>query len=133
MLPFTITLRAGQSVHEQVVYAVERAVVSGQLRQGDAFPSVRALSQGLRINPNTAHKIVATLVAGGLLEVRPGTGTFVAQPPAATRAQRAALLDGQVERVVVEARKLSLDLDAVVDALREHWNRLGGTGKRGGK
>ena len=52
--------------------AVERALVSGQLRAGDPFPSVRALSQELRINPNTAHRIVGTLVRDGLLEVRYG-------------------------------------------------------------
>ena len=58
MLPFSITLRSGVPIYEQVIYAVTRAVVLGQLRTGDAFPSVRALSQDLKINPNTAHKIV---------------------------------------------------------------------------
>jgi GntR family transcriptional regulator len=111
-------------VHDQVVFAVERALVSGQLRAGDSFPSVRALSQELRINPNTAHRIVATLVRDGCLEVRPGMGTIVAKRPASTAAERRALLHDDVERVVVTARKLSLDMDDVVDAVRDHWQRL---------
>ncbi len=124
MLPFRVTLRPGLSVHEQVVYAVTKAVVRGQLAPGDSFPSVRALSQELRINPNTAHKIVATLFASGLLEVRPGIGTLVARAPAPTRGQRQALLDGDVEKLVVEARKLSLDLRDLLDAVREQWERM---------
>ncbi len=130
-LPFTVSLKSGTPVHDQVVFAVERSLVSGQLRAGDAFPSVRALSQQLRINPNTAHRIVSTLVRDGLLEVRPGTGTTVAKPPAATAAQRRALLNDDVERLVVAARKLSLGADDVVDAVREHWQRFEHSPKRG--
>ena len=77
MLPFSLTLRAGEPVVDQVVYAVTRAVVSGQLRAGDRFPSVRALSQELKVNPNTAQRIVTLLVEGGLLAVEQGIGTVV--------------------------------------------------------
>jgi len=130
-LPFTVVLKTGLPVHDQVVFAVERALVSGQLRAGDPFPSVRALSQELRINPNTAHRIVATLVRDGLLEVRPGMGTTVAKRPASTAAERRALLRDDVERVVVTARKLSLGVDDVVDAVRDHWQRFDERPRRG--
>ena len=129
MLPFTVTLRPGLSVHEQVLFAVKRAIVSGRMRPGDEFPSVRALSKDLRINPNTAHKVVAALLADGLLEVRPGIGTFVAERPASTADQRRALLKEDVERLVVEARHLHLDVQDVLDAVAEQWNRL----DRGGR
>ena len=129
MLPFTVTLRPGLSVHEQVLFAVKKAIVSGRMRPGDEFPSVRALSKDLRINPNTAHKVVAALLADGLLEVRPGIGTFVAERPASTADQRRALLREDVERLVVDARHLSLDVQDVLDAVAEQWNRL----DRGGR
>jgi GntR family transcriptional regulator len=124
VLPFSVSFKPGLSVHEQVVYAVKKASVAGQIRPGDPFPSVRVLSQELRINPNTAHKVVGTLVAEGLLEVRPGIGTMVARAPAATRAQRRALLGEETERLVVEARKLSLDLQEILEAVRDRWERL---------
>ena len=129
MLPFSVTIRPGLSVHEQVVFAVKKAMVSGRLRPGDEFLSVRVLSRELRINPNTAHKVVATLNAEGLLEVRPGIGTFVADRQASSAADRRELLRGDVERLVVEARHLSLDVQDVLDAVSEHWNRL----DRGGR
>jgi GntR family transcriptional regulator len=124
VLPFTVALRPGLSVHEQVVFAVKKAVVSGRMRPGDEFPSVRVLSRELRINPNTAHKVVGTLTSDGLLEVRPGIGTFVAARQAADARDRRALLREDVERLVVEARHLDLDVHDVVDAVIEHWARL---------
>ena len=124
MLPFSVAIRPGLSVHEQVVFAVKKAAVSGRLRPGDEFPSVRALSRELRINPNTAHKVVATLIADGLLEVRPGIGTFIADPPASDARDRRALLREDVERLVVDARHLGLGVQDVLDAVAEHWSRL---------
>jgi GntR family transcriptional regulator len=124
VLPFTVTIRPGLSVHEQVLFAVKKAIVSCRMRPGDEFPSVRALSRDLRINPNTAHKVVAALLADGLLEVRPGIGTFVAERPASTADQRRALLRENVERLVVEARHLHLDVQDVIDAVAEQWARL---------
>jgi len=93
------------------------------MRPGDPFPSVRALSKALKINPNTAHKVVTHLVAEGLIEVRPGLGTVVAELPASTAAERSALLKKEVEQLVVEAKKLGLDLDEVTDAVEKlHFN-----------
>jgi GntR family transcriptional regulator len=84
---------------------------------------VRALSQALKINPNTAHKVVTWLLDEGLLEVRPGIGTVVAVP-GSTAADRGHLLRRELEQLVVEARKLGLSLDEVAGALESHWNVL---------
>ena len=120
-LPFSVDVRPGRPLHDQVVFAVTKAVVTGQLAAGDAFPSVRTLSQELGINPNTAQKIVATLIERGLLESRPGIGTVVAEwRPAATPARRA-LLASQVDRLIVEARQLGMGLNDVLDAIRRAW------------
>ncbi len=108
-------------LYEQVVFAVTRAVVSGQMREGDAFPSVRALSQELRINPNTAHKIVAALVEQGLLVVRPGIGTVVAEGRPLGTAARRVLLQDDIERFVIEARRAGITLEEVLAAVRKHW------------
>ena len=124
MLPFRIEFKTGLPVYEQVVYAAKKAIVSGQLVPGDAFPSVRTLSQELKMNPNTAHKVVVTLISEGLLEVEPGIGTMVAKAPSATRGQRSSLLNDEVERLVVEAKNLSLDLKEVLEAVKRHWNGL---------
>ena len=124
MLPFQLHFKTGVPAYEQVVYAVKKAIISGALKPGDKFPSVRAISQELRINPNTAHKIVAALVNERLLEVKPGIGTSVADARPSTREQRRELLGDDVERVVVEAKNLQLGVQDVVEAIEQHWNRL---------
>lgn len=126
MLPFTIELKPGLPVAEQILFAVKRAVVAGQLRPGDRFPSVRVLSQELRINPNTAHKVVAALVNEGVLLTTPAVGSIVAAPEAGGRREKAELLGGDLEHLVVEAKKLGLNLEDVQSALAAHWKRLGG-------
>jgi GntR family transcriptional regulator len=123
MPPFSIALRPGVPIHEQVVYAVTRAIVTEQLRAGDAFPSVRALSQELKINPNTAHRIVATLIDHGLLAVRPGVGTIVSSARQSSGGGRRALLDEAIERLVVEARRDGVTLADLLSAVRRHWSR----------
>lgn len=126
MIPFQISFRPGAPLCDQVVYAAKKAVVSGQMRTGDPFPSVRVLSKELKINPNTAHKVITQLVNEGVLEVHPGTGTAVAARPPSSPRERAQLLGQEIEQLVVEAKRCGVDLDSVLAAVQKHWKRLGG-------
>jgi GntR family transcriptional regulator len=126
MLPFAVTLAPGQSPYRQVVYAATKAVVSGELAPGTPFPSVRELSQALKINPNTAQKVVAELVRDGLLEVRPGIGTVVTPGRRASAAERRALMSKEVEQLVVEAKRLGLSKGDVTKAVNARWSELFG-------
>src|SRR6201996_7241695 len=117
MTPFRLTLQPGQSIFEQVVFAATKAFVSGELRAGDPFPSVRALATDLKIHPNTAHKVVQRLIQDRWLEVLPGIGTVVAEPPAPRSGERQRLLHQEVEQLVVEARRVGLDLGEVLAAI----------------
>ena len=123
MLPFTVMLRSGEPVYEQVVYAVRRAIVTGQLRAGDAFPSVREISQALKINPNTAARIVALLVEEQLLTVRPGIGTIVGDGARSDAGARREVLEHETERLVVAARRHSVPLAELLGAIKRHWAR----------
>jgi GntR family transcriptional regulator len=124
MLPFKVQIKSGLSPYRQIIHAVEKSLVCGQLRPGDPFPSVRVLSQACKINPNTAHKAIADLTRRGLLEVRPGIGTVVAEVPRALPRERGVLLKEDLERLVVEAKRLALELDDLQAAVETHWNRL---------
>jgi GntR family transcriptional regulator len=126
VLPFSIELKPGLPVAEQILFAVKKAVVGGQLRPGDKFPSVRVLSQELRVNPNTAHKVVAALVNEGVLVTTPAVGSIVAERAMGDRQEKAELLGAELERVVVEAKKLGLTLAEVQAGLGAHWRKLGG-------
>jgi GntR family transcriptional regulator len=119
--PFKIKLAPGQSIFDQVVFAATRAFVSGELRPGQPFPSVRALAADLKIHPNTAHKVIQHLIQERWLEVRPGIGTLVAPRPKARPGDRKRLLKDEVDQLVVEARRVGASLDEVVEAIEASW------------
>jgi GntR family transcriptional regulator len=124
MLPFAIPLRLGEPIADQIVFASIRAVLAGELKAGDAFPSVRVLAAELSVHPNTVHKAMLRLIAEGWLETRPGVGAFVAVPPEARAGERTKLLDQDVEKLVVEARRVGLSAEALVEAINRRWQAL---------
>jgi GntR family transcriptional regulator len=129
VVPFRVSFEPGVPLYEQVVYAAKKAIVSGQMRAGDPFPSVRELSKSFKINPNTAHKVVTKLVADGVLEVHSGIGTVVSNRTSSTSADRGNLLNKEFEQLIVEAKRLGLTFDDVNSAVAQHWKRLNGSKK----
>jgi len=123
MIPFQIELKAGIPIYEQVVYAVKKAIAFGQLVSGDRLPSVRNLSQELKINPNTAQKAMAHLIQEKIIEVRPGIGCTVASISPATTEQRAAILEKKIEELVVEAKRLGLNERDLIQAMHKCWTK----------
>ena len=123
MVPFRLIPQPGIPIAEQVVFAAKKAMFSGKLRPGDAFPSVRELGRAMKMHANTAQKVIAQLTSEGLLEVRPGIGTVVVPPPAA-RAGRSRLLARDVEQLTVQAMQFGLSLDELQASLAECWRGL---------
>ncbi len=124
MTLFRLTLRPGESIFDQLVFAAKKAFISGELQPGQEFPSVRALAAEFKIHPNTAHKVVQYLIQERWLESRPGIGTVVAEIPEPRSGDRKRLLGREVEQLVVEAVRLELDIDDVMHAVREQWAKL---------
>jgi GntR family transcriptional regulator len=121
---FVLERQPGASISDQAVYAAKKALISGQMRLGEPFPSVRSLSKTLKINPNTAHKVIARLISEGLLGVKPGIGTIVARQGFEDSARRNTLLKNDLERVVVEAKRVGLKLEDLTAAMAYHWTQL---------
>ena len=124
MTPFPITLQPGIPISDQIVYAAKRAIISGLMRPGEAFPSVRTLSKELRINPNTAHRAVTELIEAGLLAMHPGIGTVVVTPPDSSPRERTKLLGRQIEELVVEACRLGVEQEDLVRSIAKQYELL---------
>jgi GntR family transcriptional regulator len=122
VIPFRLVFEPGTSLYEQAAYAAKKAIISGQLRPGDPFPSVRAISTALKINPNTAHKVIGHLTSEG-------TGTVVASR-SSTAIERSRLLKKELEQLVVEAKRLGLSIEDVTAAMQQHWKRLDAGGSK---
>jgi GntR family transcriptional regulator len=132
VIPFRVAFEPGLPIHEQVAFAAKKAMLSGQMRPGDPFPSVRAVSTALRINPNTAHKVISQLITDGLLEVRPGIGTVVAEPRTPRRKERERLLTPEIDRLAVEARRIGASLDELRELIETRWRKLQHRTEEGG-
>lgn len=119
MLPFSFQIRDGEPVSDQIVRAAHRALANGELREGDLFPSVRALAQELKISPTTAFKVVGELKELGFLISRPGVGMVVRAPKLPPLKQRLKLLEPAARRFLEEARALHLSPGEVEALLKK--------------
>ena len=124
MTLFKLTIRPGGSIFDQLVFAAKKAFISGELQPGQPFPSVRLLATRFKIHPNTAHKVVQHLIQERWLEVRPGIGTVVAPIPEPRAGERQNLLQREVEQLAVEAKRVGLEIEDVIEAIQEHWAKL---------
>lgn len=118
MLPFRFQLVDGVPVSDQLVKAVQRAVLTGELPEGTRFPSVRILALELRISPTTAHKSVLELRDAGFLVTRPGAGMEVARPAGAARTRLISHLEPACRDLIRQASLLGLTGEETLDALR---------------
>jgi GntR family transcriptional regulator len=124
MIPFPIRIEPGEPVYEQVGKAVRRAMASGLLEPGDPFPSVRAISKELRINPNTTHKVIARLIEEGLLEVVPGRGSFVSRSLPSPEMLESTLLEPHARKLVTEARRLGMTPEEFTRYCEKIWKNI---------
>ena len=70
-------------IWSQIEEGLRRLVASGALAPGAAVPSVRDLARELSVNPATVAKAYQRLAEAGVLSVRRGDGTYVADAPRA--------------------------------------------------
>jgi GntR family transcriptional regulator len=123
MTPLGLKLRPGDSIFDQLVSAAQKAILSGELTEGQAFPSVRTLAAELKIHQNTAHKAVQYLIHEGWLEMRPGLGTVVGPAQNKLADMQRQLLQPDIAALVVEARRVGLVLADLVDAIKAEWSK----------
>ena len=76
-IEFRLDPASGLPTFQQLVQQVEHALRLGYLKPGDQLPKVRDAVASLAINPNTVLKAYRELELKGLVEGRPGQGTFV--------------------------------------------------------
>src|ERR1022692_3114386 len=87
--------------YERLTERYRDLIVRGELKPGDRFPSARELSEKHGVGRTTWGRVHGTLISVGLIEHRPGVGTFVLGPPPDGRQEVPAL--AAAAREVVEA------------------------------
>lgn len=109
-LPLSIDTADPRPIGRQIEEGILQLVTSGGLAPGEPIPSVRDLARDLRVNPNTVAKAFQRLGEAGVLEMRRGDGTYVAQnPPLPSAAERQARLADAAARFAATAAGLGFD------------------------
>ena len=74
-----ISNSSGKPIYEQITTQIKNKIITGELRPGDALPSMSVLAKELRISVITTKRAYADLEQDGFIETAPGKGSFVAQ------------------------------------------------------
>ncbi len=64
-------------LYEKIVEQIERRILSGELKVGDRMLPERELADQFQVSRTAVREAVKALSEKGLVEVRPGRGTFV--------------------------------------------------------
>ena len=106
-------------VYRQIVDDIQRSVAVGILKPGEALPAVRQLARELRVNPNTVQHAYRTLEQEGVVIVRRGMGTFVAEPTRELKGRPQAVARQIAERILREGFRHGLLASDLIAALEE--------------
>ncbi len=72
-----ISNRSGVPLYEQIVEQLTAAILAGEVAEGEALPSVRALARDLRVSVITTTRAYAELETAGFVANVPGKGAYV--------------------------------------------------------
>jgi GntR family transcriptional regulator len=78
-LDILISNSCGRPIYQQIYDQIKAAILSGELREGDMLPSIRALAKDLRISVITTKRAYEELEQGGYIYTAAGKGCFVSQ------------------------------------------------------
>jgi GntR family transcriptional regulator len=118
VISFRLDGRANVATYLQLVQQVRQALRTGLLEEGDQLPTVRDVAESLAINPNTVLKAYRQLEAEGLVEGRPGVGTFVLRSLAGPSLASQAALRQALVRWLRRAHEAGLEEEDVVALLQ---------------
>ena len=118
MISFRVDGRSVVPPYLQIVQQVRQALRMGLLDVGDRLPAVREVVAATAVNPNTVLKAYRDLEREGLIEARPGHGTFVLKRPPGPPPGTVARLGRSLARWVRQAREAGLDDESIESLLR---------------
>ncbi|MGI6467865.1 MAG: GntR family transcriptional regulator [Syntrophomonadaceae bacterium] len=105
-------------IYEQIRQQIQGHILKGELKPGDALPSIRNLAQQLQISVITTKRAYDELERDGFIETVSGKGSFVApQNPEMLREKRMNLIEARLAEVVKDGMLLGLTLEELQQML----------------
>lgn len=76
-MDIVISNNTGKPIYEQITTQVKAMIISGELKAGDAIPSMRALAKAIHVSVITVQRAYEELQRDGFIETTVGRGSFV--------------------------------------------------------
>lgn len=105
-------------IYEQIRQQIQSQILQGDLKAGDALPSIRNLAQQLQISVITTKRSYEELERDGFIETVSGKGSFVAgQNPELLREKRMNLIENRLAEIVKDSIILGVSLKEIQEML----------------
>lgn len=118
-----ISNSSADPIYEQIVQQIKKEILTEELQEGEALPSIRSLAKELQISVITTKRAYAELEREGLIETVGGKGSFVAgQNKELLREKRLSILEEKLVEVIEEAKLLQIsrrELTEMLEVLSE--------------
>ena len=113
-----ISNAGGVPIYDQITRQVKGLILRGELKEGEALPSMRLLARELRISVITTKRAYEELEREGFIPTVPGKGCFVApQDPELAREETLRRVEGHLTRAVEAAKSGGVTLEEMTDTL----------------
>ena len=110
--------RSGAPIYDQIYSQIKDAILSGQVTEGEALPSIRVLAKDLRISVITTKRAYDELESEGFIYTLPGKGCFVAERSTELlREENLKKIEGHMQ----EVRRLASACRLTENELDEMW------------
>jgi DNA-binding transcriptional regulator YhcF (GntR family) len=107
-------------MYKQVTDQIKNAIASGELKPSDKLPSIRELSEALKISPITIKRAYLDLETEGYILTRAGLGSFVAEiDKEKLRKLKLAEFKAVLEGILATGAKFGVKADDVAKLIRE--------------
>jgi len=117
-LEIIVSNKASRPLYEQISAQIKAAIMSGELKTGEAIPSVRALAKSLHISILTVQKAYSTLQEDGFIETTAGKGCYVsAQNQDFYLEEQQKKIEEKFAEAVEIARSSGIKLEKLTDLL----------------
>lgn len=113
-----ITNSGGVPIYEQISSQIKGMILGGELKEGDALPSMRALAQDLRVSVITTKRAYEILESEGFIQSFTGRGSFVsAADPEMLRENNLREIEEHLSAAADIAKRSSVDKRELLDIL----------------
>lgn len=114
-----ITNSAGMPIYDQIASQIKAKILSGELKEGDPLPSMRALAQDLRVSVITTKRAYEILEQEKLIESFTGRGSFVAaQDAEMLREQNLRKIESHLQKAADIAQRSGVDFNELTEILK---------------